>query len=138
MERVLQMCLSAPPAIARRELTFTVVFLIRCFASLESPLIMNEIKPLFAIGSWVQLPEGRRESEMLRYPKLAKLWKRSTKLLAAMSAQDRRRTEFKHNFLGQFLRQFGDFVDSLQPEFAPEDVEYCARTLELLIDLEVG
>ena len=137
VDQVLRACFLPAGQITRREASFLTFFLIRLFGALELDLVVQEIKPLFTVSSWCELPEDRREAELSQNPKLQKLWKKATKQLAGLSDAERERVTFKHTFLWRYLQQFGSLVSSLQPPFAAADIEYCARAMELFIDLEV-
>ena len=58
-----------------RERGYAVVFLIRCFQSIETECVRRNCLRLVSLPIWTVLSEGRLEIEFHKKPTLRKLWK---------------------------------------------------------------
>eukprot|EP00842_Homolaphlyctis_polyrhiza_P004514 jgi/Hompol1/5063/HPOL_001001-RA len=116
-----------------------LVFLIRCFESLEVAFVRAECLKLVTIGIWHNLVnESARQSRLADAPERLALWERAEKRFNSAKAALKAKIMFERSFLSELIRQFYTVLDSIPesgqvPEHA---IAYCERFIEFMIDLE--
>ncbi|XP_017768552.1 PREDICTED: intron-binding protein aquarius isoform X2 [Nicrophorus vespilloides] len=118
-----------------KEQTSLLVFVNRCFNSMEEPICRDQVKRLVSLSMWVSLQSARRDSEFRRCPKWEKYWK-------AIQKKDKpemmEKLMWERTLLHKMMCKFMEVLDSI-PEEGPimqEKVLYCERFLEFVTDLE--
>ncbi|EDQ85935.1 uncharacterized protein MONBRDRAFT_38574 [Monosiga brevicollis MX1] len=119
-----------------REQTTAVIFLIRCFQSLEKELVRKQVQPLVGLGTWRNLLPSRREQAFEQHPRLKKGWKAIHKKRAKLPADEQAALKEKEYFFGRLIAKFLDMVDTLDATRKTPQLQFCERTLELLVDVE--
>lgn len=135
-KRVLEACLDESILdYDLREQTALIVFLNRCFNSMEVGLIREEVKRLVTLLMWISLQEGRRELEFKKNPNWKKYWKIIKK---RDDPELKDQLGWQRRFLHRLMIKFMTILETIQPDgpLNPDKVRYCERFLELVIDLE--
>ncbi|CAL5869410.1 uncharacterized protein PFLUO_LOCUS3639 [Penicillium psychrofluorescens] len=113
-----------------------ISFIIGAFQSLENVLIRKECAPLVSISIWHNLAsDDARDRVIAKSPTLRKAWRAAGKRYDAGDEAAQSKMRFERSWLYTMLL---DFVQKLNgPEKDQKDnVLYCERFLELLVDLE--
>lgn len=111
-------------------------FIISAFQSLENVSVRKECAPLVSISIWHNLPSDEaRERIFGKGPMLKKAWRAAGKRYDAADETTKAKIRFERSWLYTVLL---DFLRRLNgPEKDQEDdLRYCERFLELLVDLE--
>lgn len=135
-EQVLNLCLEEDTdKLSIKEQTALIVFINRCFNSMEEPLCRNQVKRLVSLSMWVSLQEARREFEFKRYPRWKKYWKAIQK---KEKPEMNEKLKWERMFLHNIMLKFMKVLDSIPLEGVVDKdvVQYCERFLELVTDLE--
>ncbi|VDM73261.1 unnamed protein product, partial [Strongylus vulgaris] len=91
---------------------------------------------------WMNLLPSQRDDMFGGSKKLRKYWMHLSQKLAAQDAEDTeesRKAQFERNYLWNLIARFKrtlDRVDDESKEVDLEDIRYCERFIELVIDLE--
>ncbi|KAJ6140519.1 hypothetical protein N7470_010315 [Penicillium chermesinum] len=110
-------------------------FVIGAFQSLENPLIRKECAPLVSISIWHNLAsEGARDRVIAKSQSLKKAWRASAKRYDAGDEAAKAKIRFERAWLYSMLLDFTQKLNGPQNQPA-ENVLYCERFLELLVDL---
>jgi intron-binding protein aquarius len=111
-----------------------ISFIISAFQSLENVLIRKECAPLVSISVWHNLASDEtRDRIIAKAPSLKKAWKASGKRYEAGDEAAKAKMRFERSWLYTMLL---DFIQKLNAPEKAEDLLYCERFLELLVDLE--
>lgn len=135
-EQVLNLCLEEDTdKLSIKEQTALIVFINRCFNSMEEPLCRNQVKRLVSLSMWVSLQEARREFEFKRYPRWKKYWKAIQKKEKPVMIE---KLKWERMFLHNIMLKFMKVLDSIPLDGVVDKdvVQYCERFLELVTDLE--
>ncbi|XP_071509741.1 RNA helicase aquarius-like [Diadema antillarum] len=121
-----------------REQTVLLVFLIHCFNSLEVDVIREQVQRLVSLPMWVCLLPGRLEAELKLYSKYRKFWNIIKRSDAKADEETKARNDFERRFLSDLIQLFFTILDSIPEEGKTDSnqVHFCERFLELMIDLE--
>lgn len=135
MESVLQ---GAKTKLSLKEHTVLLVFLDHCFNSLEVDLVREQVQQLISLPIWICLLPARLQQELKKVPKLQKFWNLFKKNLDKQDADAAQQAEKERTFLSALIKQFVQVLMSIPStgEVPMEQVHYCERFIELLIDLE--
>ncbi|KAL1996333.1 hypothetical protein VTN49DRAFT_98 [Thermomyces lanuginosus] len=131
--RILSMTLD--PSLSSFARLSLLSFIISSFQSLENTLVRKECAPLVSISIWHNLStEEARERLLDNSPILRKAWRAAGKRYDAADESTKAKIRFERSWLYTLLL---DFVQRLNaPEQNnTENVRYCERFLELLVDL---
>ncbi|EOA82516.1 uncharacterized protein SETTUDRAFT_140653 [Exserohilum turcica Et28A] len=114
--------------------TQLISFVIGAFQSLDSGLVRKECAPLVGISIWQNLhSEAVREQYFEEHSMLRKAWRAASKRYDAGDDALQARLRFERSWLYTLLL---DFIDRLYNNSSREDMAYCERFMELLIDLQ--
>ncbi|KAJ5108835.1 CWF11 family [Penicillium angulare] len=131
--RILSM--SIDPSLATHSRMSIISFIIGAFQSLDNVLIRKECAPLVSISTWHNLASDEaRERVIAKSPTLKKAWKAAGKRYDAGDEAAKAKSRFERSWLYTMLL---DFLQKLNgPEqHQNENLLYCERFLELLVDL---
>ncbi|KAJ2850421.1 hypothetical protein IWW36_001911 [Coemansia brasiliensis] len=110
-----------------------VQFLIACFGSLETECVRKQCMGLVGLAIWYHMEEEARNSLLSTVPQLPKFWKHTQKgfkenkrVSKAEAEQNCRNRDFVPLLLRDLVKQSASLEHQM----------YCAKVLELLIDLE--
>ena len=111
-------------------------FVIGAFQSLETGLIRKECAPLVSVATWHNLQSRDSRDKLLeKGPSVKKAWRATTKRYEAAPDDNKARLRFEREWLFSMLLDFSSRLNITQiPQ--SENVVYCERFLEFLIDLE--
>lgn len=135
-KRVLEACLEDSIIdYELRDQTALIVFLNRCFNSMEIPLIREEAKRLVSLLMWTSLQENRRDLEFKKNHFLKKKFKI---LLKKDNPDIKQQLMWERKFLHKLMIKFMTILETIeiQGPINPDKIRYCERFLELMIDLE--
>ncbi|XP_055013721.1 LOW QUALITY PROTEIN: RNA helicase aquarius [Boleophthalmus pectinirostris] len=135
MESVLQ---GERAGLTLREQTVLLLFLDHCFNSLEVDLIREQVQQLISLPMWMCLLPARLQLELKKVPKLQKFWNLIKKKMEKMDPDAAEQSKKERTFLSALIKQFIQVLMSV-PATGPvsmDQVHYCERFIELLIDLE--
>lgn len=118
-----------------QEATSVVIFLIRCFQSLEEEMMYRQLTPWMGLNTWRCLLPARLEAEMKDYPKVRKSWKKMNKAYEAKSKSDKAIHDKQSTFVFDLTQRFLSVL-ATEPSDRPT-IAFCERNLELLIDVQV-
>lgn len=111
-----------------------ISFIISAFQSLENVLIRKECAPLVSISVWHNLASDEARNRIIaQAPTLKKAWKASGKRYEAGDEAAQAKMRFERAWLYTMLL---DFIQKLNAPEQPENLLYCERFMELLVDLE--
>lgn len=111
-------------------------FIISAFQSLENGLIRKECAPLVSISIWHNLSsEEARERVLEKTPTLKKAWRAAAKRYDAADESTKARIRFERSWLYTMLLDFMRRLNNSEQD-RTENLRYCERFLELLVDLE--
>ncbi|KAJ5090497.1 hypothetical protein N7532_009181, partial [Penicillium argentinense] len=129
--RILSM--SIDPSLSTHSRMSIISFIIGAFQSLENVLIRKECAPLVAISIWHNLAsEDARERVIAKSPMLKKAWKAAGKRFDAGDDATKAKIRFERAWLYTMLL---DFLQRLNGSEQSENLLYCERFMELLVDL---
>ncbi|CAG0914886.1 unnamed protein product [Notodromas monacha] len=144
--QVLEACLKNPPeeglggrrANHFKELTAMILFLNHCFNSMENEILRMQVQKLVTLPMWTSLYKGRRELEFKRFPEWKTGWKKIQKRDSKRSSDDLIKLSFERTFLRKMISHFEEALFSVKEDspLPEEELHYCERFMELLIDLE--
>lgn len=110
-------------------------FIIGAFQSLENVLIRKECAPLVSISIWHNLSsEESRDRVIAKASSLKKAWRASTKRYDAGDESAKAKIRFERAWLYTMLLDFMQKLNGPANQ-QPENLLYCERFLELLVDL---
>ncbi|KAF5848922.1 hypothetical protein GGP41_010056 [Bipolaris sorokiniana] len=118
--------------------TQLISFVIGAFQSLDSGLVRKECAPLVGISIWQNLhSDAVREQYFEQHSMLRKAWRAASKRFDAGDDALQARLRFERSWLYTLLL---DFIDQLYNSSNIQDMRdnmaYCERFMELLIDLQ--
>ena len=118
--------------------THLLGFVIGAFESLDSGLVRKECAPLVGIAIWQNLhSENAREDKFNSHVMLRKMWRSAAKRYDSADEETKARIQFERAWLYTLLMEFLDRIyDTRGGAAGKENVIYCERFLELLIDLQ--
>ncbi|XP_046911562.2 RNA helicase aquarius [Dermatophagoides farinae] len=139
-----RLMLNTECSLTSREKIALMVFLIRCFNSIEVELIRCSIQKYISMPIWSCLSSARLEYEFKKVPKLKKFWKKIEKSDQSLSEQEREQVMFERKFLYNLIYDFYKCLNEIPPvEIKPklnrqemDLIRYSERFLEFLIDIE--
>lgn len=112
-----------------------VSFIISAFQSLENVLIRKECAPLVSISIWHNLSsEESRERVLGKAATVRKAWRAAAKRYDAANEPTKAKMRFERAWLYTMLQDFLRRLNGPGKDQA-ENVRYCERFLELLVDL---
>ncbi|KAJ5580048.1 uncharacterized protein N7459_006033 [Penicillium hispanicum] len=131
--RILSM--SIDPSLPTHSRISITSFIIGAFQSLENVLIRKECAPLVSISIWHNLAsEEARDSIITKSPILKKAWRAAGKRYDAGDEAAKAKIRFERSWLYTMLLDFLHKLNGPDKEQA-ENLLYCERFLELLVDL---
>lgn len=115
-----------------------VSFVIGAFQSLDNVLVRKECAPLVSISIWHSLhSDAAREEIFNSYLRLRKVWRASVKRFDQADDATKLRLRFDRSWLYTLLLDFiNRLYDETKGDPGKENLLYCERFLELLIDLQ--
>jgi intron-binding protein aquarius len=130
--------MTVDPSISTNIRTHLLGFIIGAFESLDSGLVRKECAPLVGIAIWQNLhSEAAREDKFNSHVMLRKMWRAAAKRLETADGETKGRIQFERSWLYTLLMDFMDRIYDVQGGDAGKDnLVYCERFLELLIDLQ--
>ncbi|THC95772.1 hypothetical protein EYZ11_004769 [Aspergillus tanneri] len=106
------------------------------FQSLENVLIRKECAPLVSISTWHNLSSDETRDRMLaKGPTLKKAWRAAAKRYDAGDETAKAKMRFERSWLYTMLLDFLQRLGRSEKDQA-ENLRYCERFLEFLVDLE--
>lgn len=128
----------SPDDVTIKERTILLIFLIRCFGSLEVDVIRCQVQKLISLPMWCCLLPGRLEQELKSVPKYRKYWNIIKKKDAKVDEETLKKLKFERTFLSQLIYLFFDILNKIQVEGNTDinSVSFCERFVEFMIDLE--
>jgi len=124
--------------ISVKERNILLVFLIRCFNSLEIDVIREQVQKLISLPMWSCLLPGRLEAELKIVPRYKKYWNIIKKKDAKADKDSLVRLTFERTFLSNLIQLYFDLLNQVTDEenVNADVVKFCERFTELMIDLE--
>ncbi|KAF2398402.1 P-loop containing nucleoside triphosphate hydrolase protein [Trichodelitschia bisporula] len=118
--------------------TIMLSFIIGAFSSLDNGLVRKECAPLVSIALWQNLhSESAREDKLNSHVSLRKMWKSSGKRYDAADPASQAKMRFDRAWLYTLLLDFLNRVyETASGEAGKDNLLYCERFMELLIDLQ--
>jgi len=135
LSRVLK--LSEKMELTTKEKVTQVVFLIRCFQSLENPMIRAQMLRLVSLPLWHNLNEKKLEQELDKTSDdVQALWDHLSEQ-AAKGEKGTGAESVEASFMPGLLKDFFSVLESVEPGSKPsrDVILYVERFTELLIDL---
>jgi intron-binding protein aquarius len=113
-------------------------FVIGAFESLDNGLVRKECAPLVGIAIWQNLhSEAAREDKFNSHVMLSKMWRSAGKRYDIADDEAKARIQFERSWLYTLLMDFLDRMYGAQEgDIGKNNVIYCERFLELLVDLQ--
>ncbi|KAJ5622119.1 CWF11 family [Penicillium herquei] len=131
--RILSM--SIDPSLPTHSRMSTISFIIGAFQSLENVLIRKECAPLVSISIWHNLAsEEAREKLIAKSPAVKKAWRAAGKRYDAGDEAAKAKSRFERSWLYTMLLDFLRKLNGSEQQ-QTENLLYCERFLELLVDL---
>lgn len=118
--------------------TLLISFVIGAYQSLDNGLVRKECAPLVSISIWQNLhSEAAREEKFNSHVILRKMWRSSGKRYDSADEETQARLRFERSWLFTLLLDFLNRIyDTSGGDAGKDNVLYCERFLELLIDLQ--
>uniref|UniRef100_A0A0K0D9B0 Intron-binding protein aquarius n=1 Tax=Angiostrongylus cantonensis TaxID=6313 RepID=A0A0K0D9B0_ANGCA len=119
-----------------------VTFLVNSFNSVEVDIVREQMNKLTHMSIWMNVLPSQRDDLIAGSKKLRKYWAKLSQKIAAEDAEDSKESrlaKFQRNYLWNLIARFKrtlDRVDDDSKEVDIEDIRYCERFIELVIDLE--
>ncbi|VDM58006.1 unnamed protein product [Angiostrongylus costaricensis] len=119
-----------------------VTFLVNSFNSVEVDIVREQMSKLTHMSIWMNILPSQRNDLIAGSKKLRKYWSKLSQKIAAEDAEDSKESrlaKFQRNYLWNLIARFKrtlDRVDDDSKEVDLEDIRYCERFIELVIDLE--
>ncbi|XGW03315.1 hypothetical protein V3C99_014927 [Haemonchus contortus] len=141
IQRVLELSLDENSR-SNAEQCAIITFLVNSFNSVEVDIVREQMNKLSHISIWTNLLPSQREDMFAGSKKLRKYWTNLSNKIAAQDAEDTeesRRARFERNYLWNLIARFKrtlDRVDDESKEIDLDEIRYCERFIELVIDLE--
>lgn len=128
--------MSIDHSLSTRSRLSIISFIIGSFQSLENVLIRKECAPLVSISIWHNLSsEETRDRIIAKVPTLKKAWRASVKRYEAGDDAAQAKMRFERSWLYTMLLDFLQRLNGPEKDQA-DNLLYCERFLELLVDLE--
>ncbi|KAI1988152.1 hypothetical protein LOZ53_004070 [Ophidiomyces ophidiicola] len=116
--------------------TYLLSFIINAFQSLENPQMRKECAPLVSIAIWQNLFSAEFRNKILEQSTtLKRAWRVATKRYDLADDSGKARIRFERSWLYSMLLDFLSRLNSKEDE-KEDNVRYCERFLEFLVDLE--
>lgn len=126
------MCVDASLSSAAR--IYLLSFIISAFQSLETSLIRKECAPLVSISIWHNLhSDDARNGQLERISGPKKAWRLAAKRYSMADEGAKGKMRFERAWLFSMLLDFLGRLNS--NEKLPDNVRYCERFMEFLVDL---
>ncbi|XP_057315687.1 RNA helicase aquarius-like [Hydractinia symbiolongicarpus] len=121
-----------------KERTILLIFLIRCFNSLEVDLIREQVQKLISLPMWTCLLPGRLEQELKAVSRYRKYWNIIKKKDAKADVETLKKMQFERTFLSDLIGVFFTILNTIpeQGDLDNEAVTFCERFIELMLDLQ--
>ncbi|KAE8832277.1 hypothetical protein PTNB85_06669 [Pyrenophora teres f. teres] len=118
--------------------TQLISFVIGAFQSLDSGLVRKECAPLVGISIWQNLhSDAVREQYFEEHSMLRKAWRAASKRFDAGDDALQARLRFERSWIYTLLLDFIDrLYNSSSREEMRDNISYCERFMELLVDLQ--
>ena len=118
---------------ARARLTL-LLFVTTAFQSLENAVIRKRCAPLVSVSTWHNLhSDAAREEALSSNSGAKKAWRAATKRYNAADDTTKAQIRFDRQWLYVYLLGFLKRLSAAS--YASDDISYCGRVMELLIDL---
>lgn len=132
--RILSMSIDSSLAVSSRLAILS--FIISAFQSLENVSVRKECAPLVSISIWHNLPSDEaRERIFGKGHMLKKAWRAAAKRYDAADETTKAKVRFERSWLYTVLLDFLRRLNGPEKD-QKDDLRYCERFLELLVDLE--
>ena len=119
--------------------TLLLTFIIGSFQSIDNEKIVEEIRPLVSITIWRNLhSDEAREERFNEHLQSRKAWRAAEKRSSAADDETKAKMTFDRSWLSTLILDFFARINrsNLFGDEQNDNVAYCERFLELLIDLE--
>lgn len=127
--------MSIDPSLPTHSRMSIISFVIGAFQSLENVLIRKECAPLVSISSWHNLASDEARDQLIaKSPTLKKAWKAAAKRYDAGDEGAKAKLRFERSWLYTMLLHFLQKLNGVDRD-QHENLLYCERFLELLVDL---
>ncbi|KAK3865594.1 hypothetical protein Pcinc_028805 [Petrolisthes cinctipes] len=138
LRQLMKACLDTTITFSQKEHTHMIVFLNHLYNSIETDLIRNGISHTVSYNILECLSEGQLQNVLKEFPNWAKALKRTTRHRKKLSGVELQNFDFDTRFLYSLMQQFIIKLSNIPAEEKVNDdeVHYCERFLELMIDLE--
>ncbi|XP_029454885.1 RNA helicase aquarius isoform X2 [Rhinatrema bivittatum] len=137
-KRILDASVIEEGELSLHEQTILLLFLDHCFNSLEVDLIRSQIQQLVSLPMWMCLQPTRLSQELKKTQKLRKFWNLIRKNDEKMAERTRAQAYEERRFLSRLIQKFLSVIKAI-PLSGPvpmDQVHYCERFIEFMIDLE--
>nr|XP_027195833.1 RNA helicase aquarius-like [Dermatophagoides pteronyssinus] len=139
-----RLMLNTESSLTSKEKLTLLIFLIRCFNSIEIELVRCSIQKYISMPIWSCLSLARLEFEFKKVPKLKKFWKKIEKSDQNLSESEREQVMFERKFLYNLIYDFYKCLNEIpsaemKPKLGGKEIDlirYCERFIEFLIDIE--
>ncbi|KAI9689921.1 MAG: hypothetical protein M1822_009803 [Bathelium mastoideum] len=129
--------MTVDPSLSLPVQTHLLTFVIGAFQSLDNGLVRRECAPLVSISIWHNLhSDGVREKKLEANPSLKKAWRAAAKRYDAADEPTKVKLRFERNWLFTLMLGFLDKISDDKQLMSDNNLLYCERFLELLIDLQ--
>ncbi|KAL1799712.1 hypothetical protein ACET3X_000054 [Alternaria dauci] len=117
--------------------TQLISFVIGAFQSLDSGLVRKECAPLVGISIWHNLhSDAVREQYFEEHSMLRKAWRAASKRFDAGDEALQARLRFERSWIYTLLLDFIDRLYNSTRDEMRDNMTYCERFMELLVDLQ--
>uniref|UniRef100_A0A915IU13 Intron-binding protein aquarius n=1 Tax=Romanomermis culicivorax TaxID=13658 RepID=A0A915IU13_ROMCU len=129
-KRVTEACFLTRKELSVQERTFLIVFLINCVGSVEVDLVRSQLQKFIGFPIWTNLLETN--------PRMKKFWNALQKADAKLTPSQLNDAKFERQFLYKLIEDFCRVLHRIpaEGEIDPDNIKYCERFLEFLIDIE--
>jgi intron-binding protein aquarius len=133
--RILNM--TVDPSHPTKVRTQLISFIISAFQSLDSGLVRKECAPLVSIAVWQNLhSDAARNHQFQKNPVLQKAWRAAGKRFDSGDDTLKARLRFDRSWLFTLLLDFIDRMYNSTKANLRENLAYCERFMEFVIDLQ--
>lgn len=127
--------MSIDPSLPTHSRMSIISFVIGAFQSLENVLVRKECAPLVSISIWHNLASDEARDEVIaKSPTLKKAWRAAAKRYDTGDEAAKAKLRFERSWLYTMLLHFLQKLNGVDRDQS-EDLLYCERFLELLVDL---
>ncbi|GMS80067.1 hypothetical protein PENTCL1PPCAC_2242, partial [Pristionchus entomophagus] len=141
LHRVLNLALNEEQ-ISMIEQCSILQFLVNCFNSVEVDIVREQITKLVHIHIWSNLLPKQLDDILSKNKKLRKFWNQNETRIKANpgTGEAVKMQEMEQSFLWKMIHRFKKTLDRIDDEKNTEidvdDIRYCERFVQLMIDLE--